>query len=85
MVWQWGFTKKSEAQFKKLDKQLRNRIVEKLDFWVESGFPLRFAESLSDSELGTYRFRVGDFRIVFDVEDETIVVLAVGNRRDIYK
>ncbi len=34
-----------------------------------------------DSTLGTYRFRVGDYRIVFDIEDTTIIILRVGHRK----
>lgn len=81
----WEFTKKSKRQFIKLDSQAKKRIISKLDFWVESGDPLRFAEGLTNSELGEYRFRVGDYRVIFDVEGEKIVVLAVGHRREIYK
>lgn len=85
MSWNWKFTKKSEKQFKKLDNQIKKRVVEKLDFWCNGGAPVSFAENLHDFELGSYRFRIGDYRIVFDVEDETIVVLTVGHRREIYK
>lgn len=84
-MWSWEFTKKSRRQFVKLDKQAKKRIVDKLDFWIKTGYPLEFTESLTNSELGEYRFRVGDYRIIFDVEDKTIVVLAVGHRREIYK
>ncbi|KKS32117.1 MAG: Addiction module toxin, RelE/StbE family [Candidatus Amesbacteria bacterium GW2011_GWA2_42_12] len=85
MSWIWEFTKESEKQFKKLDNQTKKRVLEKLDFWVSSGSPLEFAENLHDFELGSYRFRIGDYRVTFDVEDKTIVVLAVGHRREIYK
>lgn len=84
-MWRWEFTKKSKRQFVNLDNQVKKRIINKLDFWTESGDPLRFAENLTNSELGEYRFRVGDFRITFDVEGENIVVLVVGHRREIYK
>lgn len=47
--------------------------------------PLKYAEKLIDSELGNYRFRVGDYRIIFDLEKDEIVVLRVGHRREIYK
>jgi len=47
--------------------------------------PLRNAERLTNSSLGSYRFRVGDYRIVFDIEKDKIVVLRVGHRRDIYR
>ncbi len=40
---------------------------------------------MTSSELGTYRFRMGDYRVIFDVDDNKIVVLRVGQRRDIYR
>jgi mRNA interferase RelE/StbE len=85
MPWKWIIDGKAAKALKKLPKEIRSRIVEKLDFWVDSGRPLDFAEYLHDYELGSYRFRIGDYRATFDVEDETIVVLAVGHRREIYK
>ena len=85
MAWQWNFTKKSASQFKKLDKALQKRILNKLDWWCKKEKPLDFAESLVNSELGSYRFRVGDYRIIIDVEEDIIIVLAIGHRREIYK
>jgi mRNA interferase RelE/StbE len=38
-----------------------------------------------DLSLGTYRFRIGDYRIIFDIEDEEIVILRVGHRKEIYR
>ena len=32
-----------------------------------------------------YRLRSGDYRILFDVEDDTAVVQRIGNRKDIYE
>lgn len=81
----WEFTKKSKRQFIKLDNQIKKRIISKLDFWVKSGDPLVFAEGLINSELGEYRFRIGDYRVIFDTDGEKIVVLVVGHRREIYK
>lgn len=85
MRWKWGFTEKSKEQFGRLDNQVRKRILQKLEFWIGSGKPLDFAETLINYELGSYRFRVGDYRLVFDIEGETIIVLAVKHRREIYK
>ncbi|MCK4620862.1 MAG: type II toxin-antitoxin system RelE/ParE family toxin [Desulfuromonadales bacterium] len=47
--------------------------------------PLRYAKGLTNAVLGTYRFRIGDYRVVFDLEGDEIVLLRVGHRRDIYK
>ena len=43
------------------------------------------AERLTEPELGSYRFRVGDYRVIFDLEGDEIVVLRVGHRREIYR
>jgi len=38
-----------------------------------------------DPALGTYRFRIGDYRVIFDIEGNEVVVLRVGHRREIYR
>lgn len=38
-----------------------------------------------DSTLGSYRFRVGNYRVIFDIEKDEIVILNVGKRDEIYK
>ncbi|MEO8326039.1 MAG: type II toxin-antitoxin system RelE/ParE family toxin [Nitrospirota bacterium] len=47
--------------------------------------PLKHTENLTDSQLGSYRFRVGDYRIIFDLVGSEIVVLRIGHRREIYR
>ncbi len=32
-----------------------------------------------------YRLRMGDYRILFDIEDDTIVIQKIGHRKDIYE
>lgn len=72
-------------QLKKLSKDTHVRIIKKLDFFSSHDDPIEFAESLVRSELGSYRFRIGDYRVIFDLEDGAIVILLVGHRRDIYR
>lgn len=79
------FTQKSFREFKKLSKDLQERIILKLDFFVSQKNPLEFAHPLINHELGQYRFRVGDYRIIFDIEGDNLVIHSVGHRRDIYR
>lgn len=72
-------------QLEKLPKDIQRRIVKKLDFYRLQYEPLKFAEPLTDLRLGSYRFRIGQYRVVFDVEDDKISVLLVGHRKDIYR
>ncbi|MEK6634124.1 MAG: type II toxin-antitoxin system RelE/ParE family toxin [Nitrospirota bacterium] len=66
-----------------LDTSVKRRIGKTLQRYEQN--PLAHAEPLKQSELGSYRFRIGDYRVVFDLEGPEIVVLRVGHRRDIYK
>jgi len=79
------FSDPAWRQLSRLDRPIQRRILKKLDFWLSQAEPLRFAERLVDPQCGQWRFRVGDFRMIFDVEGDTIVVLAVGHRKQIYR
>ena len=75
----------AEKDFTKLDSKIQSRIVKKLEFFISSPNPLDFAETLSHREAGQYRFRVGDYRIIFDVEEDTLVILTMRHRREVYR
>jgi len=79
------FSERARREWNRLERTIQNQLRERLSLYLESGQALNFAERLHGSELGGYRFRVSDYRIVFEVEGDTIHVLRVGNRKDIYK
>lgn len=83
----FNFELKSKAarEIEKLSPQVRKRILRKLKFYSSRENPLRFAEKLKDRRFGEYRFRIGDYRVLFDVENHKIIILKVGDRKDIYK
>ena len=78
-----AFTPAGWRDWQKLSTQTQDRLQSKLIFYARD--PLRYASKLTNSKIGQYRFRVGDYRIVFDLAEHAIVVLAVGHRKDIYK
>jgi mRNA interferase RelE/StbE len=77
------YTKRATRDIDALDPPIKRRIGRTLLRYEQD--PLKYAETLKHSELGSYRFRVGDYRVIFDLEEDEIVVLRVGHRRDIYK
>lgn len=79
------FAQSAFRQFQKLDRALQKRIDEKLRFYISQKKPLQFAEPLKDTRFGNSRFRIGDYRVLFDVESDKIIVLKIGHRKDIYK
>ena len=70
---------------RKLPRDIQKRIIEKLDFYCASENPLSNAERLTEKSLGDFRFRVGDYRITFDIENQHIIVLLIKHRKDAYK
>jgi len=81
----YSFTQNALKELRGLEIVIQKRIIEKLDFYVAMDNPLVFAKSLRDSKFGEYRFRVGEYRVIFDVRGNEIVILTIGHRRDIYK
>ena len=77
------YTQRAERDIARLDSKTKERIGKTLLRYQEE--PLQYAEKLSDPILGGYRFRIGDYRVIFDIEGNEIVVLRVGHRREIYR
>ena len=84
-MYNYIFKPQALKDLKKLPKNIQKRIIKKLDFYCSTFNPLSFADSLIDFEIGQYRFRIGDYRVIFDLEEKTIIVLTLGHRREIYK
>lgn len=78
-----------QKQIKKLDPQTRNRIRSFLhERLVQLDNPRTIGEALQGSKLGNYwRYRVGDYRILCDIQDNRLVVLVIeiGHRREVYR
>ena len=81
----FNFKKKAAKEINKLPPYIRKRILEKLKFYFAQENPLKFADKLKDYRFGEYRFRIGDYRMLFDVKDKEIIILKVGHRKDIYQ
>ncbi|MEO8209666.1 MAG: type II toxin-antitoxin system RelE/ParE family toxin [bacterium] len=77
------FTDRSKKDLKKLEISIQKRIVEKLnEFSTE---PHQYSKKLQDSRIGNYRFRIGDYRVAFDIENDEIIILRIRHRKDIYR
>ena len=71
-------------QLKRLPASVQQRIVKKVRFFVDQPDPLQFAKALTDPKLGSYRFRVGEYRVIIDVKSNQIIVLKVAKRDEVY-
>jgi len=77
------FTATADDQLDRLPHRLQVRIVEKLEFYSKQPDPLKFADPLTASD--EYRFRVGDYRVIFEVIHDTVWVTAIKRRDEAYR
>lgn len=83
MSYNFVYTRRAIKDIEHLDAIVKKRIGNTLLRFLDD--PLKHSVPLTDSTLGGYRFRIGDYRVIFDIEDNDIVVLRVGHRKEIYK
>lgn len=89
MVWKIEFDPAALKELKKLDPPIARRILSFLRERVASlDDPRSIGQALAGETLGEYwKYRVGDWRIIAKIEDKKmwVLVLRVGNRREVYK
>ena len=83
MAYRLVYTKTAAKDIQKLDTVVKKRLKSKLETYSKD--PIAYAKKLTDFSLGTYRWRIGNYRITFDIEKDFIVVLRVRHRREIYR
>ncbi len=81
------FTERAKKQLKKLDKHIAALIIG----WLEKNIqncenPRLHGKGLVENKSGQWRYRIGDYRVICEIQDKEIIVLVleVGHRRDIY-
>ena len=77
------FSRRAWRDWQSLPREVQERLSSKLKLF--STDPLRYAVKLTDAKVGQYRFRIGDYRVVFDLAGDEIQVLEVGHRKEIYR
>ena len=89
MAWQIELSATATKQLAKFDKSEAQRITAFLRYRLALlGDPRATGKALTGPQLGVYwRYRVGDYRIICDIQDDRLCVLVieVGNRRDVYR
>lgn len=79
------YTDKAAEQLEKLPHAVQTRIVEKMRFYAAQENPLKFAQHLTDYREGDFRFRIGDYRLIFDAHRDTAYILNIKKRDKSYE
>jgi len=69
-----------------LDKAVSRRVVDRIN-WLAANLDAIRLEALTGDLAELYKLRVGDYRVIYEVlrEERTIVIHAIGHRREIYR
>ena len=88
MTWKVEFDNRARKELRKLDKSAQNHILK----WVREELatdknPRRTGKNLRGTMQGLWRYRIGDYRIISQIQDELVIILIVriGHRKDIYE
>lgn len=81
------FTEHALKQLKKMDKHTASLITGWLRKNIENcSDPRQHGKGLTANRSGQWRYRIGDYRVISEIQDDKIIVLVVeiGHRKEIY-
>lgn len=82
MKYRLVYTARAVKDIKKLDTVAKRRLKKAIEKLALD--PLGFSTKLIDHKLGEYRYRIGNYRVIFDLIGKETVFLRVEHRRDVY-
>ncbi|PCK83279.1 type II toxin-antitoxin system mRNA interferase toxin, RelE/StbE family [Rhizobium sophoriradicis] len=89
MAWRIEFHRAAERELAKLGHEAARRILRFLnDRVARLDDPRSIGEALKGSEFGDFwKYRVGDYRVIASIDDGAvrILIVRIGNRRDVYR
>jgi mRNA interferase RelE/StbE len=77
------WTEDAIRDIEKLDSPVGQRILRKFS-WLSNNFEAITPEPLSGEFKGMFKFRIGDWRVLYTIEEQTLVIQLIGHRRQIY-
>lgn len=88
MPWRIEYTPQAAKELERLDRPASRRIIKYLDERIiPCDNPRAIGEALHGESGQFWKYRVGDYRMVCKIDDKAImiIVVSVGNRRDVYR
>ena len=83
MNYKIAFKKSVSRDLKKIDKEHGKRILNKIE--AELPKKAETLPTLTGKFSGLRKFRVGDFRVIFSIIDDTALILRIQHRKEVYK
>jgi mRNA interferase RelE/StbE len=74
----------SKDDLRNIPRNIKERIRKAVEARLASN-PVHYGEPLRDSLKGHRKLRVGDWRVIYRIEDRRVIVLKIGNRKEVYR
>ena len=88
MKYQLFYTKRAISDLDRLDLKNSQRIIKKLKYFSEQPNPVEYSNPLKGIYQGLFRFRIGEYRIIFSRDSKGLLtlltILTVKHRKDVY-
>jgi len=70
--------------FPKIPGNIHSRILRAIEKRLMTN-PTRYGTRLRQSLMGLWKLRVGDYRVVFEIQGDTVTVWAIRHRKEVYE
>lgn len=77
------YTKSAVKDIEGLDSLAKKRIEHKI-LELKNDTTIK-SRKLINSKIGEFRYRIGDYRVVFDIEGDKVIILRIVHRKEIYR
>ena len=78
------WTKDAIEDLRRLDTPITKRVLNKIS-WFSQHFNTITPEPLSRELVGSFKLRISDWRAVYTIETDVIVIHAIGHRKEVYQ
>jgi mRNA interferase RelE/StbE len=85
MTYSIEFSKRASKQFRLLPPSIQERLVPQINALAENPRPPKVKKLVGEED--RYRIRVGDYRIIYQIDDQVLLVLVlkIGHRSEVYR
>lgn len=89
MGFTWRYTEQARNDLNLIQQKIAVRIIKKIRHFCTSDDPFTFAKPLHGTLKGLFRFRIGEYRVIFQ-KDPTgqmniLLILRIKNRKEVYE
>lgn len=87
MIWRVEFDDRARKELRRLDRQAQTNILRYLRDRISTHEdPRRFGDSLRKNMSGFWKYRIGPYRIICDIQEYVVTVrdVRIGHRKNVY-